>query len=376
MPVKTKPVKKKKLYFFDYIVLTITVLASVSILLSLLASIIDPRTCWQLVFFGLAYPPLLIANIVLGLYWFLRLSKFLFIPLISILIGWSIFAKSFNFSNTSPGGPKKSSDYLRMMTYNVHSFSGVGANASKPTRTEILQIIKDQQPDVLCIQEFFSKKKGEAAMVDSIKKVLNTPYFYRFTVNNIDYEGNGIAAFSKFPIINKGLIPLADNNSTNQCIYIDVKKADKIVRVYAVHLQSIQFMPEDYQTIDSVKKIEETNLHSYKRILGKLKKAFLRRSEQVYLVKNHANSSPYPFIIAGDFNDTPASFALNKMSEGLVNAFREKGSGFGATYNGDFPNYQIDYILAQPKFEVINYMVIKKKLSDHYGIRADLRLIK
>jgi endonuclease/exonuclease/phosphatase family metal-dependent hydrolase len=374
MPVKTKQVKKKKLYFFDYIVLAFTVLASISILLSLLASLVDPRTCWQLVFFGLAYPPLLIANIVLVLYWFLRFSKYLVIPLLSILIGWSIFAKSFNFGGTSPDAPKKSPDYLRMMTYNVHSFQGVGPDASKPTRKEILQIIKDQQPDVLCIQEFFSRKKGEAAMVDSIKKALNTNYFYRFTVNNIDYEGNGIAAFSKFPIINKGLIPLADNNSTNQCIFIDIKKADKIVRVYAVHLQSIQFMPQDYQAIDSVKKAEETNIQSYKRILSKLKKAFLKRSEQVYLVKNHAKTSPYPFIITGDFNDTPASFALNKMSDGLVNAFREKGSGFGATYNGDFPNYQIDYILAQSKFEVINYLVIKKKLSDHYGIRADLRL--
>lgn len=70
-----------------------------------------------------------------------------------------MFAKSFNFSSTSPEEPKKSPNYLRMMTYNVHSFQGVGAKASKPTRTEILQIIKDQQPDVLCIQEFFSKKR-------------------------------------------------------------------------------------------------------------------------------------------------------------------------------------------------------------------------
>lgn len=373
MQAKTKQVKQK-LYFFDYIVLFFTVIASVSILLSLLASLIDPRTCWQLVFFGLAYPPLLIANVILALYWLLRFSKFIFIPVFSILIGWSIFANSFNFSSTSPDGPKKSPDYLRLMTYNVHSFQGVGANASKPTRKEILQLIKTEQPDVLCIQEFFSRKKGEAAMVDSIKKAMHTNYFYRFVVNNIDYEGNGIATFSKFPIVNQGLIQLSDKNSTNQCIFIDIKKADKTIRVYAVHLQSIQFMPEDYQTIDSVSKAEETNLHSYKRILSKLKKAFLKRGEQVYLVKNNANTSPYPFIIAGDFNDTPASFAVNKMSKGLVNAFREKGNGFGATYNGDFPNYQIDYILAQPTFKVINYIVLKKKLSDHYGIRADLLL--
>jgi endonuclease/exonuclease/phosphatase family metal-dependent hydrolase len=372
MPAKIKPAKK--LHFIDKVVLFFTVLASAAILLSLLASLIDPRTFWQLAFFGLAYPPLLIANIILILYWFIRFNRIIFIPIISILLGWSILVKSFNFSKTSADGLKTSPDYFRLMTYNVHSFSGVGVNSAKPTRTEILQLIKNEQPDVICMPEFFSRQKGEFAMVDSLKKVLHTNYYYRFIVNNIDYDGNGIAAFSKYPIVNKGLIQLADKNSTNQCIYIDVKKADQIIRVYAVHLQSIQFMPEDYQLIDSVSKAEESNLHSYKRIVSKLKSAFLKRSEQVYLVKNHAKTSPYPFLIAGDFNDTPASFAVNKMSAGLKNAFQEKGSGFGATYNGDFPNYQIDYILAHPKFDVINYKVFKKKLSDHYAIRADLRL--
>jgi endonuclease/exonuclease/phosphatase family metal-dependent hydrolase len=372
MPVKIKPAKK--LHFIDKVILFFTVLASAAILLSLLASLIDPRTFWQLAFFGLAYPPLLVANIILILYWFIRFNKFIFIPIISILLGWSILVKSFNFSITSADGPKASPDYFRMMTYNVHGFMGVGENSSKPTRTSILQIINTEQPDIICMPEFFSKRKGVFAMVDSVKKALHTNYYYRFTVSDINYEGNGIAIFSKLPIVNKGMIAFGDQNSTNQCIFIDVKKADKIIRVYAVHLQSIRFMPEDYQVIDSVSKAKESSFGSYKRILAKLKYAFLKRSEQVALVKNHAKTSPYPFLIAGDFNDTPASFAVSKMSAGLKNAFEEKGNGFGATYNGDFPNYQIDYILAHPKFEVINYKVFKKKLSDHYAIRADLRL--
>lgn len=372
MPVKIR--SAQKLYLIDKVVLFFNLIASVSILLSLLASVIDPRTCWWLAFFGLAYSPLLLLNLIFLLYWVLRFNKLVFISLISILIGWPILVSSINIRSPSPNGPKKSPDYLRLMTYNVHSFQGVGKGVVKPTRTEILQLIKDQQPDVICIQEFFSRKTGEFAMVDSLKEVMHTKYFYRFTVGDINYEGNGIAVFSKFPIVNKGMISFGDQNSTNQCIFIDVKKANHIIRVYAVHLQSIRFMPEDYKVIDSVSKVEESNLHSYRRIMAKLKSAFLKRSEQVYLVKNHAVTSPYPYIIAGDFNDTPASFAVNKMSAGLKNAFREKGSGFCTTYNGDFPNFQIDYILPQPKFDVINYEVFKKKLSDHYPVRADLLL--
>ncbi|MGI4749360.1 MAG: endonuclease/exonuclease/phosphatase family protein [Janthinobacterium lividum] len=372
MPAKIKPAKK--LYFIDKVVLFFTVIAAVFILLSLLASMVDPRTCWWLAFFGLAYSPLLLVNIIFVLYWFFRFNKLIFIPLISILVGWPILVSSVNIRSTSPDGPKKSPDYLRLMSYNVHSFQGVGTGVVKPTRTEILQLINEEQPDILCIPEFFSRQKGEYAMVDSLKKTLHTTYFHEFSVNNIGYDGNGLAIFSKYPIVNKGFIQLSGTNSTNQCIFIDVKTVSKTVRIYAVHLQSIHFMPEDYQVIDSVSKVEESNLHSYKRILAKLKSAFLKRSEQVYLVRNHAATSPYPYIIAGDFNDTPASFAVNKMAAGLKNAFREKGTGFCTTYNGDFPNFQIDYILAQPSFQVINYKVFKKKLSDHYPIRADLLL--
>ncbi|MGI4729177.1 MAG: endonuclease/exonuclease/phosphatase family protein [Janthinobacterium lividum] len=371
MPAKIN--QAQKLYFIDKVVLFFTTIAAVFILLSLLASIVDPRTCWWLAFFGLAYSPLLIVNTIFCLYWLLRFNKLVFIPLLSILVGWPILVNSVNIRSASSEGPKKSPDYLRLMTYNVHSFQGVG-NGAKPTRTQILQLINEQQPDVLCIPEFFSRKKGEFAMVDSLKKTLNTPYFYRFTVDDVNYDGNGLAAFSKFPIINKGIISFGDQNSTNQCIFIDIKKANRIVRVYAVHLQSIRFMPEDYEVIDSAAKAKESSMHSYRRILAKLKSAFLKRSEQVYLVKNHAAKSPYPFIIAGDFNDTPASFAVNKMASGLKNAFREKGTGFCTTYNGDFPNFQIDYILAHPDFNVITYKVFKKKLSDHYPVQTDLLL--
>jgi endonuclease/exonuclease/phosphatase family metal-dependent hydrolase len=100
----------------------------------------------------------------------------------------------------------------------------------------------------------------------------------------------------------------------------------------------------------------------------------LKRSEQVFKIKDHANACQCPYVISGDFNDTPTSFAVNEMSKGMKNAFTEKGSGFGRTYNGSFPNYQIDYILATPQFDVRDYDIIEKRLSDHYPVRSDLVL--
>ena len=100
----------------------------------------------------------------------------------------------------------------------------------------------------------------------------------------------------------------------------------------------------------------------------------MRRAEQVFTIKEHTKTCPYPYIIAGDFNDTPTSFAVSQMAKGLRNAFREKGVGLARTYNGDFPNYQIDYVLASNQFDVRSYRIIEEKLSDHYPIVSDLVL--
>ena len=92
------------------------------------------------------------------------------------------------------------------------------------------------------------------------------------------------------------------------------------------------------------------------------------------MLKEHTEESPHPYIIAGDFNDTPISYTVKTISRGMNNSFREMGSGFGVTYNGAFPNFQIDYIFTSPEFTVKNYLIINKKLSDHYPVRTDLEL--
>ena len=86
------------------------------------------------------------------------------------------------------------------------------------------------------------------------------------------------------------------------------------------------------------------------------------------------NNCDIPFVIAGDFNDTPASYAVTKITDSLNNAFIQKGQGLGRTYNGKFPNFQIDYIATSKDFEVENYHIIKAKLSDHFPVRSDLSL--
>ena len=55
-----------------------------------------------------------------------------------------------------------------------------------------------------------------------------------------------------------------------------------------------------------------------------------------------------------------------------LNAFVEKGSGIGNTFSDLAPTLRIDNIFSDPRFHVNQYIRIKKKLSDHYPIVADL----
>ncbi len=139
-----------------------------------------------------------------------------------------------------------------------------------------------------------------------------------------------------------------------------------MMRVYNVHFESLGFQQSEYEEWKNAGIVGKFEF-LYK-VKDKFSKAFANRSKQVKTVKKHASACPYPFIIAGDFNDTPSSFAVNYTMKGLRNAFREKGLGYTVTFNGGLPDFQIDYVLVQPYFNVLNYNVIHKKISDHYPV--------
>jgi len=367
-------VKKRNLSFIDKIFLWINYLLCLALLLSYLAPYVDPRKFWPIAFFGLAYPPLLIANLFIMAYWLIRRSWFIGLSVITILIGWNVLRNNVGIRLPSSASSAPSLKVLRLMTYNVHDFKRYGAKNDISTKHEILDLIGQEQPDIIGIQEFFTRKKGQYDMIDSVKKVMRAEHYYFEPNMTSSSESIGMAIFSKYPIKSYGLVQLAAKGSGNQCLYVDVEKDGGVLRMYSVHLQSISFDPQDYKYLGNLSSRGKTDISGTKRVGWKLKNAFQKRSDQVFIIKDHAQKCPYPYIISGDFNDTPSSYAVNQMAKGLKNAFREKGAGLGRTYNGAFPNYQIDYVMTSPQFDVWEYKIIEKKLSDHYPLSTVLVL--
>jgi len=363
---------KSKYSFFDKIFLPLTIISAICLLLGGIAGNIDPRNNFLFAYFALAYPYSLLISI-LFLFWWVFKNKWFFVVLILsvIAIGYKSLHATLGLGGKE-GSSEKAEGSIRVMTYNVHSFKLFGENNTIPVKEKMLQIVKDQNPDVVCFQEFYTRKKGNFNTIDSLKRLLKTDYYYFRPVGDNDYEAFGLAIFSKYPIKEKGEI-LFEASGDNMSIYTDIDVKGKMIRIFNVHFQSISFQPQDYQFIDQLVKKTRGKLYASKRILRMLKYAFVKRSEQVDIMKKEMAKCKTPYLIAGDFNDTPASYTVNQVTKNLKNAFIEKGSGFGKTYNGKFPNFQIDYIATSKNFEVLNYQITKAKLSDHFPVRTDIK---
>ena len=362
---------KSKYNFFDKIILLIALAFAIALLLGIVAGVSDPRKHIYIAFFGLAYPYMLVVNFIFLGYWLLRKKwiAFLFTILI-IAYGYKSLKATFNFGG-SEGTATKAENSVRVMTYNVHSFKPFGENNTQAVKAKMFQVVKDENPDIICFQEFFTRPKGAFNTIDSLKRLLNISHYYFFPVLKNDYESYGLAIFSKYPIKNTGVINFDSSLSENSSIYADVEVKGKLLRIYNVHFQSISFEKQDYEYLDQVKEMK-TDVQPTKRILRMLKSAFLKRSAQVDIMKAEMQKCKIPYLIAGDFNDTPASYAVTQITKGLNNSFIKKGAGWGKTYNGKFPNFQIDYIATTKDLEVLNYHITQAKLSDHFPVRVDL----
>ncbi|HRG38834.1 MAG TPA: endonuclease/exonuclease/phosphatase family protein [Bacteroidia bacterium] len=369
LPNSASPLKKKKnkRYFFNRIAFFCNHFAAIGLLLSYLAQYVSPERFWLLAFFGLAYPLLIILNIFFVVYWALQFQKRVFYSLLVILTGWGQLICFFQVSFSKCEGPQK---LIKVMSYNVKVFDLYNWTHNKETRDKIFNLIDSEGPDIMCLQEFFtqdsSKKYNNLDSLLAFQKAKQVHTAYTTTVKRLHRWG--IATFSRYPIVSKGNVDFG-YKSNNICIYTDVKVGKDTIRIYNMHLQSIAFGADDYQYMDDLEKNKQTEDIQHSKSIGKrLKAAFLKRSRQADLIHTSIAASPYPVIVCGDFNDTPASYTYHTIRHNMKDAFVEAGNGFGKTYFGKFPSFRIDYILHSNQFKAIDFRTIQEELSDHYPV--------
>ena len=351
------------------ILFAVNLLFAFALLISYLSVNISPEDFLLPAFFGLAYPYLLLINIMLAVIWAINLKIEVLISLIVIAIGFTHLSNFIRFGK----GNGDTAGAIKVLSYNVRLFNLYENQAGNGSREQVLALIKKEQPDILCIQDYFIS--GTPSLKDAeVKKALGGKYYSH--VKLIGISGNryyGIATYSKFPIIKKGDIVHPESSSLT--IYSDIIIKNDTFRIFNNHLQSYglkrmerSFLEELYSSSDN------QTMNNIISLSSNLRNGFIRRAAQSEKVKEQINKSPYPVMVIGDFNDTPVSYSYRKIRKGLEDAFVEAGNGAGFTYRGNYPPNRIDYILYDNSLDCSAFEIIKVKYSDHYPIVGYFRM--
>ncbi len=292
--------------------------------------------------------------------WLIINPRYLWISLVAILAGWGFLTRFIQIS-----GKRIDSGDINVLSYNVQYFAGNGIESQKETAGNIKQFLKDQQPDIICLQEVRLRKNDIFNLARTVEDI-NSINHYQYARSSTTY---GSVTMTRYPIINMEEIRF--KNSRNISIYTDVLIDGDTVRIFNVHLQSYNMDPEKYTIIDSGID-EEEDLREVHEIWYRFKKGFSLRAQQVKTIRGYIEESPYHIIICGDFNDTPASYSYRQLRKGLKDAFLCSGTGVGRTYVGKLPSFRIDYIFHSRGFESYNFKTIDFRYSDHLPVACSL----
>lgn len=341
--------------FFRTILLIINILFALALVLSTLAGTLPPSRFVAVSILSYGYLLLLVANVVFIVVW-LCLSRWEFLlSVAAIALRFSFVGLFFQMGGTTEVEP--SGEQLKVMTFNTHGFRGLDSDTLMTADSgarQFLQIVDDEQPDVLCLQEF-----GNSRHVKVTDSLAARGYTTHYSARGTRYSSSCL--FTRCQMIE------GHEMDKQTKFYVDLSKNGQTFRVCVVHLDSYQLSDEDREGFEKLTHAKPDS--TTRGLLAKFVETTRQHEEEwTTQLKPLIESTDSPIIIAGDFNDTPASFIYQKISEQLTDPYVEKGSGFGTTYHGPYPAFRIDYVFHSPEMQTLSYKRIKTDISDHYPV--------
>ncbi|CAF3376633.1 unnamed protein product [Rotaria socialis] len=234
------------------------------------------------------------------------------------------------------------------MTFNIASCHGSDRGIA-----DVAFAIEQEQPDLVALQEVDKFTRRSGRLIDQAAQLANLSHLsHSFFIHSMNFDDGqyGNAILSRFSFENVKLEHHLDGQNrgeTRSIGIISVKTSNEYRLFFGVmHLES---------------EIENLRI------------AQVRQAIELY---RKIVPDDQPFILAGDFNDSPTSQTLNLLlTEGrLLLPCTECPT----TYPADHPNQTLDYILMNTKasatFKLNNYRVSNiKKASDHCPLIMELR---
>lgn len=348
--------------FFRSILFIINILFAAALVLSTLAGMLPPSRFVIVSMLSYGYLPLLLINIVFIIIW-LCLSRWEFLLSVAAIgVQFSFVGLFFQIGGTTEVEP--ADNQLKVMTFNTHGFKGIDGDTLMDANTgaqEFLHIIDEEQPDVICLQEFYNTHTVKVS--DSLAARGYTSH----------YGVHGEKRLSATLLFTRCQLLKGYTLDKRSKFYTDLMKDGKTMRICVIHGDSYQLSDEDREGFEKLTHAKPDS--TTRGLLAKFVETTRQHEEEwkeelLPLIE----STDTPIIIAGDFNDTPASYIYQRITQHLTDPYVMEGSGFGTTYHGLYPAFRIDYIFHSPEIQTLAYKRIKTHISDHYPVVVTLAL--
>ncbi|NJB86207.1 endonuclease/exonuclease/phosphatase family metal-dependent hydrolase [Lewinella marina] len=322
----------------------------------LLARYVPPQVFWPPAIIALLLPGLLVLTAIYALFalsrrhWpgaMLPIAVILFsIPVLDQLFAW-------------PGGDERDGAVgptVTFVTGNQRLFRSYDGKDVDHNR--VADAFRSFNPDVALLQEV-RPAKNRMNYISSIQAAERLDQRHQ-------KEGTLVATYagSVQPVTSSFTEP----NEYNGYIVTDVETALGTVRVINAHLESNQIsgLADNIQEDGSY----SNRLETFGHMLTGYGRTSRLRAQQAEDIRTAVETSPYPVVLGGDFNDVPSSYTYNQiLSPRLKDAWVARGRGLGTTFTGPLPGLRIDYFLVDTSLSVVSIERLSPNWSDHRPLR-------
>ena len=333
---------------------------------------VSPDQSGILPFIGLSLSFLLVFNLILVLYWALRLRVWFVVPLLAIAGNYQYIERIFRpFSSDTAISPTE--NVLKVATFNADSF---GKEWTACVTKDYARFMDAKAVDILCFQEF--GKGSESYPLDSICKA-----FKKWPYHVIPSSPRGknylqLAVFSKYPIKDSVLIPF--KGTANCAMHCDIEVGrGRVLRLFNVHFQTTSASAHMKEIRESVQGLDifTKAIYGVSYLAYDMQNNFSMRGEQADYIKAKVKESPYPVILCGDFNSIPSSYTYHTiLGNDLQDGFTSVGKGYMYTFRYLKRLLRIDYIMSSLQFKPLEYYSPHNEFhSDHNPVVMSMKWV-
>ncbi|SHG79805.1 Metal-dependent hydrolase, endonuclease/exonuclease/phosphatase family [Chryseobacterium arachidis] len=285
---------------------------------------------------SLGFPYLIALHIIFTLIWIFKRQKIAIAFVLGTLLFYNPIRRWINFTPKTEN--LKSIRDIKVITFNV-KYGDFGWDKVK-------KYITDQNADIILVQEKDTNRALKQDLVKYPSVILKT----------------------KHKIVRQE--ELITDKSRGNSFYADVDINGKIIRIVNVYLEPFRLHKSMVQFEGFAKQTGKINT-----LLSHMIPTFKAHEDQIKKIRKVIDFSPYPVILAGDFNSVPNSYEYYNLGKDLQDAFLVAGNGSSSSFHDYKVPLRIDYIFSSKSIIPLSYKVDNSvQLSDHYPVIAEFLL--